>query len=341
MARDDTLRIMRARPRLHVTREGDSLVLHGAHRGRARVFAGLAPDRIDRERALAEWRGGEPLRLAGLPAAERHFLAVIDADGSEELVSERLLPLEGAQNFRDVGGYPTRDGRRVRWGRVFRSDSLAALSEADLRYLERIGLRLACDLRGDAEVEEAPSRLADHPPVVYWRQPLGDAAVQPSEWRRRFETGELDGIDASWLVRSYRGMMDRCAEEIGAVFRRLACEDGLPAVLHCTAGKDRTGLIAALLLLGLGVPRGLVLEDYALTGHYTGDRIRAAEQFFRERGVDPAQVSALMGSEPATLAEALDHLEATHGGVERWARERAGLADAELGSLREALLDEP
>lgn len=329
---------MRARPRIHVTREGESLVLYGAPLAAgATVFAGPAPDRIDRRRPLASFPGGERLRLDGLPAAQRHYLVVRGADGHEELVAERLLPLEGAQNFRDLGGYLTGSGRSVRWGTVFRSDSLAALSDADLAYLERIGLRLVCDFRGDAEVSEEPSRLAGRAPFEYWRQPLGDASVQPSEWRRRFESGDFE-IDASWLTRSYRGMIDGCAAELGAVFRRLAREGGLPAVLHCTAGKDRTGVSAALLLLLLGVPRELVIEDYALTGRYTEGRIRAAERFFRERGIDPARVAALMGSEPSTLAGALDHLDETHGGAERWARERAGLEDADLAVLRDALL---
>jgi protein-tyrosine phosphatase len=329
---------MRA-PRFHVSREGESLVLYGAPLAAGgTVFAGPAPDRIDRRRPLARFEGGERLRLEGLPAAQRHYLVVCGADGHEELVAERLLPLEGAQNFRDLGGYPARGGRHVRWGVVFRSDSLADLSDADLAYLERIGLRLVCDFRGDAEVEEEPNRLAGRAPFEYWRQPLGDASVQPSEWRRRFESGDFGEIDASWLTRSYRGMIDGCALEIGAVFRRLAREDGLPAVLHCTAGKDRTGVSAALLLLLLGVPRALVIEDYALTGRYTAGRIRAAERFFRERGIDPSRVAALMGSEPATLASALDHLDETHGGVERWARELAGLHDAELEALRAALL---
>ena len=332
---------MRARAPIQVIRDGDALVLHGPRARGAAVFAGPAPDRIDRRRPLAEWGAGERLRLDAMPAAQRHYLAVVGADGFEELVAERLLPLEGAQNFRDLGGYPTEGGRRVRWGRVFRSDSLAGLSDADLGYLERIGLRLVCDFRGDAEVAEEPNRLAGRPGFDYWRQPLGDASVQPSEWRRRFESGELGDVDASWLTRSYRGMMDQCAAEIGAVFRRLAREDGLPAVLNCTAGKDRTGVSAALLLLVLGVAREHVLEDYALTGRYTGDRIRAAERFFAGRGVDPTRVSALMGSEPATLAGALDHLEEAHGGALRWARERAGLTDAELAALRETLLESP
>ena len=163
--------------------------------------------------------------------------------------------------------------------------------------------------------------------------------MQPAEWRRRFESGDFGEIDASWLTRSYRGMIDDCALELGAVFRRLAREDGLPAVLHCTAGKDRTGVTAALLLLVLGVPREWVLEDYALTGLYTEGRIRAAERFFRERGIEPERVSALLGSEPGTLAAALDHLDEAHGGAERWARERAGLTDAELGALRALLVE--
>jgi protein-tyrosine phosphatase len=330
---------MQARPPLRLRREGGALVLTGgsAYAG-AVVFAGAAPDRIDRRRPVALLRGDERIELTGLPEADRHFFAVTFADGHEELVAERLLALDGAQNFRDLGGYPALGGGRVRWGRVFRSDSLSALSDPDLARLERMGLRLVCDFRGDAEVEEEPNRLAGRPAIEYWRQPLGDRSVQPAEWRRRFESGDFAGADASWLTRSYRGMIDDCAAELGAVLRRLSHERGLPAVLHCTAGKDRTGVASALLLLLLGVPRELVLEDYALTGLYTEGRIRSAERFFAGRGIDPTHVRGLLGSEPATLAGALDHLDAAHGGAERWARERAGLTETELAALRAALV---
>jgi protein-tyrosine phosphatase len=331
---------MHARPRLQLHREGSTLVLTGAaaHAG-GTVFAGDAPDRIDRGRPIARLTAAERIELPSLPAADRHFFAVIGADGHEDVIAERLLSLDGTQNFRDLGGYPVAGGGRVRWGRVFRSDSLSELSDADLARLERIGLRLVCDFRGDAEVAEEPNRLAGRPAIDYWRQPLGDHSVQPSEWRRRFESGDLGDVDAAWLTRSYRGMIDDSAATLGAVLRRLARDGGLPAVLHCTAGKDRTGVASALLLLLLGVPRELVLEDYALTGLYTGDRIRAAERFFSGRGIEPSGVRALLGSEPSTLAGALDHLDDAHGGAERWARERATLSVAELDALRVALLE--
>lgn len=321
---------MRARPLLLLRREGEHLVLDGEG---AHVLVG--PTR----RPAARFAGGARLPLASLPVADRHFALVVGADGGEELVFERLLPLEGAQNFRDLGGYPAGEGGRVRWGRVFRSDSLSALTAGDLALLERVGLRLVCDFRGDAEVEDEPNRCAGRAPFEYWRLPLGDRSVQPAEWRRRFESGDFGEVDASWLTRSYRGMIDECAADIAAVFRRLAREDGLPAVLHCTAGKDRTGVAVALLLLLLGVPRELVVEDYALTGRFTEGRIRSAERFFRERGIDPERVRALLGSEPTTLTAALDHLDAAHGGAERWAREHAGLEPDELRALRERLVE--
>ena len=97
--------------------------------------------------------------------------------------------------------------------------------------------------------------------------------------------------------------------------------------------------ILAVLLLVIGVARETVLEDYALTGVYTEGRLRSAERFFAGRGIDPTHVRGLLGSEPTTLAGALDHLDAAHGGAERWARERAGLSAGELAALRAALVE--
>ena len=177
------------------------------------------------------------------------------------------------------------------------------------------------------------------PEFDYWRQAIGDQNVQPAEWRRLFESGEVGEIDGEWLATSYCRMLDENGPGFGALFREFAHADRLPAVFHCTAGKDRTGVASALLLALLGVPREVAVADYALTSFYTGDRIRAAERMFRERGVDPTKVAALMGADPRWMETAFDHLEAAHGGLDRWLEDRAGLDAGDIAALRERLLD--
>ena len=243
-----------------------------------------------------------------------------------------------SRNFRDLGGYPTRDGRRVRWGQLFRADSLAELSDGDIAYLARLGLARVIDLRGDAEVGERPNRLAGREGFAYVQLPIGEGDLSPQEWARKFEAGEFGEIDASWLVRGYQRTLDERAHRVGAVLKALAAAP-TPAVFHCTAGKDRTGIVSALLLLALEVPREIVVGDYSLTALYTGNRIPAADQWFAERGVDPERAAHILSSRREAMEATLAHLDANHGGPERFVRERADVSEREIGALREWLIE--
>ncbi len=251
---------------------------------------------------------------------------------------ERLVPLEGTQNFRDLGGYPTQDGRRVRWGRLYRADALSTLTDGDLGHLDGLGLRLVIDFRGDEEVGLEPGPFRDHPRIGYRNVPIGENA-SPAEWRARFESGDLGDLDEGWLSRSYVAMLDARPEAFASVVRALAGADALPAVFHCTAGKDRTGVMAMLTLRLLGVGRERVIEDYALTAEYTGNQIRAANRWFGDRGVDLEQAAHLFSARPANMEIALDHLERAHGGVERYAREAMALEPEVIDAFREALTE--
>jgi protein-tyrosine phosphatase len=226
----------------------------------------------------------------------------------------------------------------VRWGQVFRADSLAELTDPDIAYLERLGLARVIDLRGDDEVSERPNRLAGRAGFTYLRRPTGEDGLSPSEWARRFESGELGEIDASWLVRGYLRTLDERGARVGAVLRELAATPS-PAVFHCTAGKDRTGVISALLLLLLGVPPEIVVGDYSLTALYTGNRIPAADAWFEERGIDPERAAHVLSSRREAMEETLDHLDAKHGGAERFLRDKANLTDREINALRDWLLE--
>jgi protein-tyrosine phosphatase len=316
----------------HLERDGDALVLHLARPVTAPITVRCGAETV------VVVREGSHAPLGPFDPRFRHVLALEDADGKRVEIAERKLPLEGPRNFRDLGGYPTAEGRRVRWGQVFRADSLAGLTDGDVAYLERIGLARVIDLRGDDEVHESPNRLANRPGFTYVRRPTGEEGLSPGEWARRFEAGELGEIDASWLVRGYRRALDERGPRIGAVLRELAARPS-PAVFHCTAGKDRTGVISALLLCSLGVPRDVVVGDYSLTALYTGDRIPAADAWFELRGIEPERAAHVLSSRREAMEETLAHLDSKHGGVERFLREKAGIDDAEMDALRDWLLE--
>ncbi|MBP3979157.1 tyrosine-protein phosphatase [Acidovorax sp. JG5] len=173
----------------------------------------------------------------------------------------RTLPFAGVTNFRDLGGYTGHGGRQVQWRRLFRSDHLAGLTAQDQALLANLGVARAVDFRGRAESAANAYTL---PGVAY--HPL---AIEPTVVQRALElqrTGrQLTAQDAVALMQeTYRGFVHDNAPRFAELFRLLLASDA-PTVIHCTAGKDRTGFAAALILLTLGVPRDVVMHDYLLT----------------------------------------------------------------------------
>jgi len=173
----------------------------------------------------------------------------------------RSLPLTGASNFRDLGGYSGHDGRAVKWRRLFRSDHLAALTPQDQTLLAELGVARTIDFRGKAESAAHSYAL---PGVAY--HPL---VIEPTVVQRAMELARaghhLTAQDAVGLMQqTYRGFVYDNAPRFAELFRLLLASDA-PTVFHCTAGKDRTGFAAALILLALGVPRDVVMHDYLLT----------------------------------------------------------------------------
>jgi len=241
---------------------------------------------------------------------------------------QRVWPLQGATNFRDLGGYPGHEGRPVRWRRLFRSDHLAGLTEADKSLLAGLGLAKAFDFRGHAEraavTYELPGvtqhSLAIEPTVVQRLQDLvsGGHALTPER-------------AAELMTELYRALVNDQAHRFAELFEHLLQADG-PVVFHCTAGKDRTGFAAALILLALGVPRELVQEDYLLTNHIF--RHPPAAQ-----GVLPAEVLAVLWRvQPGFLDAALHAVDTDHGGVERYLSQRLGLSPAARQQLAQHYL---
>lgn len=171
----------------------------------------------------------------------------------------RLIALDAVHNFRDLGGYPAADGRTTRWRTLFRADGLYRLTAADLEVVRRLGLRTVIDLRSDAELAERGTFPHVEHPVAFHHVPVID-----STWQH------LDRPDAEepvvFLEWAYHDMLRQGPERFAQAIEQLSQADALPAVFHCAAGKDRTGVLAMLVLGSLGVPHEFIAADYALTG---------------------------------------------------------------------------
>lgn len=256
-----------------------------------------------------------------------------------DALEKRFIHLEGGVNLRDIGGYPAHNGCRVRWGQVYRSGTLADLTDADLERLTTLNLRLICDLRTGDEILRQPDRLPPAPGLVYAHLST-NARTRARDWVRTllFRRDALDDVVTDGYIR----LATTRAEALGAVLNRLAGAAGLPALIHCTAGKDRTGIIIALLLHVLGVPEDLILADYALSNaHY--DRIRHAARHDLQRttslGITENEMRPAMTVNVAYLRRLFAHLRAEHGSLDHYLRNAAGLSDQVVERLRAQLLE--
>jgi protein-tyrosine phosphatase len=240
----------------------------------------------------------------------------------------RLLPLIGAYNFRDLGGYATVDGSMTRWGRLFRSDTLHQLTTADLEVLRSVGLATVIDLRTGTEVAEKGRGLLQSEPVSYRH-----LSVMPEEKRdpdaRRPSLAELD------LASVYLGWLESGRPALVEALTIMGDPATYPLVFHCAAGKDRTGVLAALVLDIVGVERQTIVEDYALTATRL-DLIRSRQVTDAETAARMIEAPHLFGAEARTMESFLDVLHREHGGGQKWAL-AAGVEPATLEAMTAVL----
>ena len=255
----------------------------------------------------------------------------------------RHLALEGAPNFRDLGGYATADGHHVKWGLFYRSDNLAHLTDADLAKVSALGIKLVCDFRSAPEKQSEPDRLpAEHPPAVA-DLPIGAESFMVKDLRQRISSGNLDGLDLrQMMIEGNRQFATTFAPQYAAMFQRISDPANLPAVVHCTAGKDRAGFATAVILTLLGVPRDTVMSDYLLTNAFTADATRKRLRMIRLFSLfrtDTSKLEPLFGVEPAYLQAAFDEIDKRHGDFDTYRRVALGIDDARLAAFRALALE--
>lgn len=255
----------------------------------------------------------------------------------------RLLPLEGGSNFRDMGGYPAMDGKRVRRGLLFRSGAPSSLSDADHAYLARFGIESVMDLRSSEELDLYPNRWVATADIDYYT--IDYSIVDMLAARSPEQLQDLSVVYPD-LAYSIKPQMTQ--------YFTLLAEGKAPIVVNCSAGQDRTGITSALLLSVLGVPREIVVEDYLLSSDFrrpaiergSVDLAAAAEtnafaaMMARYAQGETTHASPLMTAEGRPFLDfALDRIEADYGSIEGFMTEGLGLSAAQLQSIRELYLE--
>lgn len=260
-------------------------------------------------------------------------------------MSERFLALEGVRNFRDFGGYASRFGGRVRLGRLYRSAHFAEATQADLRVLDRLGCVDLVDLRRPQERQWQPNKWPAGAGVAVHASSLDDGEAEPPHLAF-LRSGELtpEGVDA-FMRATYAALpfLPAHLQAFRACFAAVATGEGA-AVIHCAAGKDRTGVLAAVMLLALGVAREDVLEDYLLTNQVAEfesrlPALQKALEAYAGRTLPLEALRPFAGVREAWLDAALAAIEARHRGVEGYLEEALGLDAAARARLAEGLLE--
>ncbi|MGE0385493.1 MAG: tyrosine-protein phosphatase [Gammaproteobacteria bacterium] len=250
---------------------------------------------------------------------------------------ERILKLPGAVNLRDFGGYAAADGRRVRRGRLFRSGTLAHLSGDAQEALLEMGIEVICDLRRQNELDHEPTPFPDHRPRrVHLPIEAGNSqALREQMHRVRTDPGQV----VAFMTALNRELARDCAAQFGQMVQALLEAGDAAFLVHCSAGKDRTGFGAALILSLLGVPRETVVEDFLLSNTAIDFENRAWPQLAKIwPDLDKEVARGLSAVHRVYIDAALDEIDTRFGSFERYARLGLGLDEAAHARLRDRLL---
>ena len=303
------------------------------------IYMGSSPVTIDRRSPAARVRGRSTARISGFDPEVRYYFEVVPEGGPGVITAERLVPLQGSWNFRDLGGYQTSNGSRVKWGQIFRSDNLSNLTNRDHALLKRMGIKLVCDFRTPPELKRWPDRLPDDDSIDYLQLPIIHGEREFDFYYEKIGKGEVSWLTEEFMIDANIRIIDEYGDTLGKVFHRLAEPDTRPVAFHCAGGRDRTGVCAALILLALSVPEETVIYDYCLSGVFISKRREEINERIRSRGVDPETLALYYTATPHFFVPVINHIREAYGSSTNYLRTKAGVSDETLDLLKKELLE--
>ena len=253
---------------------------------------------------------------------------------------QRRLTFAKVKNFRDLGGYPTADGRTVRWGVLYRSDSLHKLTESDLKKISSLNLSRVFDFRSENEAKHEPDRLPEGIKLVHL--PMLDASTKVWHEQRDDMVKNMKSINpADFMLATNSELATKFTPEYKSFYQELLASNGSPILFHCAAGKDRTGFAAASLLRILGVPNDVIMQDYLLTNRYL---LNAYQWNLFLAGIIKGRkfadgIRGFMKADKGYLTAAFTALETEHGSFENYVRDGLGLTEHDVERLKKYYLE--
>jgi protein-tyrosine phosphatase len=312
--------------------------------GMVKVYAGTDPAEVGTANEVGSGSSTGTIHVTGLEAAPRWYFELVPARGGPLVTADHSLGLASVPNFRDIGGYRTRNGEWVKVGQLYRSDGLDAITDADLATLQALGIKLVCDLRTNGERESKPDReipgATNEQIDVTGQDKLtaeitsaitsGDEAEQErllgnGKGRKLLVDGGRALVSDPTPLAAYRVMFDRIENSANR-----------PTVMHCSGGKDRTGWASAAILMALGVPQATVMHDYLLSNRYLEAK---NEKTLAQTGalIDRALLEPVLTVRKDYLDASFDEVDAEYGTFDKYLA-AIGVTKADKKGLRRELL---
>lgn len=257
---------------------------------------------------------------------------------------DRIINIDGTKNTRELGGYKTADGRRVKWGVLYRSDNLGELTSNGKAVLSALNLKAVTDLRSDPEREDAPDRLPEQtPPIKYTVLPINDEPVDIKALSRKILKGEVKEEELMTLLDHRRFITNpNHRKSWGDWVKSLENDANTPHLFHCTSGKDRAGYGAAITLLTLGVPKETVKKDFLLSNavyaDYIDKNIKKIERFVGKDG-NTDLIRKVMGVSEETIDATFEQMEADYGSIDGFIENGLGIDAATRTRLQDKFLE--
>ncbi len=304
--------------------------------GYYKIYQGLSPKSINWSKIVAEVSNTNKAVIENKEQATRLFFGVIDTLKKDTaIVSERLIPMQGTNNFRDIGGIPTTDGRYTKWGMIYRSGRLESLTEADIDRFRDLDIQQVYDFRNDIEIGKAPDRLPDDYKGEYTQLPIVDKEGKAyQEMKRRVFFGERRGETKELFTTVMSKFADSSALDFKPLFDKLLVTNA-PLLYHCTGGKDRTGYATAIILSILGVDKETIISEYLMSNYYKYEKALASMDKLRYAGLDSETTSALFLVQQEYIEKVFEIIENDFGGMDNYLEVKFGIDEAKRNLLKE------